>query len=150
MDFVLREVTVEDFSQVLHLWESVEGVVLTDTDDPPNLEDYLSRNPGLSTVAEFRGELIAVVLCGHDGRRGYLHHLAVRADSRNRGVGRAMVDRCMERLAGCGIKRCNLFILNDHATARDFWQRDDWIEWPEIRLLQKETSPQNESTRRLS
>ena len=57
-----------------------DGIELDVSDSPAALKDFLARNPGLSTVAVLDGRLAGAALCGHDGRRGLLHHLAVRDD----------------------------------------------------------------------
>lgn len=66
-----------DFDEVLALWQRTEGVGLNESDTRENIASYLQRNPGMSFVArDPDGKLIGAVLCGHEGRRGYLHHLA--------------------------------------------------------------------------
>jgi putative acetyltransferase len=68
------------------------------------------------------GTIIAAVLCGHDGRRGYLHHLAVAPSHRRQGLGRTLVNRCLEQLTAAGIPKCNIFLFKDNAQAQEFWQ----------------------------
>jgi ribosomal protein S18 acetylase RimI-like enzyme len=50
----------------------------------------LAGNPGLSLVAELDGAVVGAVLCGHDGRRALIYHLAVAASLRRRGIGVAL------------------------------------------------------------
>lgn len=54
---------------------------------------YLARNPELNFVARCATRLVGRVMCGHDGRRGYLQHLA---------VGTALVGRCLVQLRRLG------------------------------------------------
>ena len=129
--------TADHLEEVIALWNATEGLVLTFSDNVPDLKRYLDSNPGMSHVAVRDGHVVAAVLCGHDGRRGYLHHLAVAADRRNQGIGRALVKACLSNLLATGIQQCNLFILEDHAAGREFWTREGWSEWPTIRLLSK-------------
>lgn len=124
-------------SDALDLWQATDGVCLTDSDDMPGLCAYLERNPGLSHVAAQRDEIVGAVLCGHDGRRGYLHHLAVRADHRKFGIGTGLVKACLASLKLVKIKRCNLFVFEENSRARSFWDHDGWFEWADIRLLQR-------------
>jgi ribosomal protein S18 acetylase RimI-like enzyme len=67
------------------------------------------------------------VLCGHDGRRGYLQHLAVAPDARHKGIGRALVDRCLTTLADDGITRCHIFVYTDNETGLGFWESAGWF-----------------------
>lgn len=128
----------EHCDATLVFWQSMEGVELTDSDNPSDLQDYFQRNPGMSHVATRDGRIVGAALCGHDGRRGYLHHLAVALDFRNQGIGRRIVEACLRELTRAGIKRCNLFVFDGNVIARKFWSDDGWAEWPEIRLMQRE------------
>ena len=77
----------------------------------------------MSFVARSKNEIIAAVLCGHDGRRGYLHHLAVCPDFRNQGIGGALVERCILVLQSIGIQKCHLFIFHNNRDAIRFWEK---------------------------
>jgi len=76
-DMDIREMTIGDYDEVLALWKGTEGVGLTPADSRQNVARFLARNPGLSLVARAGGKIVGAVLGGHDGRKGYLYHLAV-------------------------------------------------------------------------
>ena len=135
----IRALTTDDYAAVRALLESVEGVGLSDADSPDDFARYLRRNEGLSLAAFDGGSLAACVLCGHDGRRGYLHHLAVEGSHRRRGIGRVLVDRCLASLADEGIQKCHLFVLNDNAAGSDFWRAERWAERTELTIFSRET-----------
>jgi len=80
------------------------------------------------------------VLCGHDGRRGYLHHLAVDADFRRNGLGRALVDRCLEELKAAGIDRCNIFLYADNEPGERFWKSTGWYA-RDLKVLSRDIVP---------
>ncbi len=102
MEIAVSAMTVHDLDAVLALWGQTSGVGLNESDTPDQLRAYLDRNPGLSLIARDGTRLVAAVLCGHDGRRGYLNHLAVVPEYRGRGLGRQMVGGilCNPVLAG--------------------------------------------------
>src|SRR5439155_1555746 len=79
-----------DYDDAMALWRQTEGLALRGADSREAVLHYLKRNPGTSFVARERRTLLGAVLGGHDGRRGYLHHLAVAPSHRRRGVGRAL------------------------------------------------------------
>jgi ribosomal protein S18 acetylase RimI-like enzyme len=87
---------------------------------------FLARNPGLSFVALDSGELVGAVLCGHDGRRGYVHHLAVAERCRRRGLGTRLLDRGLDALRDAGIGKCHEFVFHASPFAELFWQRRGW------------------------
>lgn len=101
---------------------------------------FLRRNPGLSLVATARGRVIATLLCGHDGRRGYLHHLAVDRRWRRRGIGSALVGASLESLRLLGIPKCNLFLFATNVPGKAFWRRLGWSVRADLRLVQRATA----------
>jgi len=125
--FEIEPMETEDFDAVLSLWRGSEGLTMRDVDAPDALARFLERNPGLSFVARVGGEIGGAVLCGHDGRRGYLHHLAVAPVRRRQGLGTALVERCLSALREAGIGKCHLFVLVDNEAGIAFWERNGWF-----------------------
>ena len=115
-----------DYEAAYSLWEKAEGIGLSQADSPENIALFLARNPGMSFVAVAGGRLVGAVLCGNDGRRGFLHHLAVSPDQRRSGIGRALVDRCLAALAAAGMRKCHIFVLADDLEGQRFWKRVGW------------------------
>ena len=64
MNIFIKEMAVEHYRQVLSLWETSEGVGLSEADSPEGIAGFLERNPGLSYVAYDARQLVGVVLCG--------------------------------------------------------------------------------------
>ena len=137
MDDRIAPMGITDFEAVHQLWQVTEGVGLNESDSQPNIAAFLERNPGLSFVARQGNEVVGAVLCGHDGRRGYMHHLAVAKAWRRRGIGRKLVEACLSRLRGLGITKCNIFLYADNAPGEQFWQHDGWVHRADLRLMQK-------------
>jgi len=133
---IVRHFRIEDFDAVIALWRRTEGVGLNESDTRRANTAYLRRNPKLSFVAEKDGRIIGAVLCGHDGRRGYLHHLAVSKRHRCRGIGRRLVNACLAKLRQAGIPKCNIFIFASNAEGMKFWTRTGWNLRTELRLMQ--------------
>jgi ribosomal protein S18 acetylase RimI-like enzyme len=118
----IRSMTIEDHAAARALWQASEGVRLSPGDAEDELAAFLARNPGLSLVA-FDGERpVGTVLCGHDGRRGYLYHLAVAPLHRRRGLARQLVERCLAALAHRGIRRAQVSVFDTNAAGKDFWR----------------------------
>jgi ribosomal protein S18 acetylase RimI-like enzyme len=134
---VAREFRVTDHERVLALWKASEGIVLRDADKRPAIARYLRRNPKTSFVWEADGVLVGAVLAGHDGRRGFLHHLAVAPEHRRRGVGRALVEHALAALAKQSIEKCHIMVLPANAAARKFWKNLGWVERTDVVLLSR-------------
>lgn len=132
----IRPMVEEDIPAALRLWQGVSGIGLRDADNPQSLARYLARNPGVSSVAVADGnELVGVSLAGHDGRRGYLHHVAVAASSQKQGVGRRLVEACLKALLLEGIEKVHLFVKADNEPGKAFWDHLGWRERADIVLM---------------
>jgi len=135
----VREFEVEDYEQVQSIWKSSDGVGLdADVDSRDRIAMYLQRNPGLSFVATEKKQVVGAVLCGHDGRRGYLHHLAVTEKLRGQGVGALLVDKTLSKLRAIGIRRCHIFVYAENDGGIDFWKRIGWNERSDLKINSKE------------
>ena len=125
--YIVRTMTIEDYEGVYGLWMTIKGFAIRSIDDSKEgVERFLRRNPTTSVVAVENGEIIGAILCGHDGRRGCLYHVCVREDVRMRGIGKAMVVFCMEKLKAEQISKVSLiaFTVNDIGNA--FWRKIGW------------------------
>jgi ribosomal protein S18 acetylase RimI-like enzyme len=122
----IRNMTIEDYGAVIGLLTDASGVRLRDADSREATARYLERNPGLSFVAFVDGVIVGCVMCGHDGRRGYLQHLAVSQPYRRRGIGSALVKACLTKLEGLGILKTHIDVLVENQQAHGFWRRHSW------------------------
>lgn len=127
-----------DIPAALALWRVTEGMGLGDSDRPERLSAFLERNPGLSAVGVLGdGILVGAVMCGDDGRRGYLHHLAVAREHRQQGIAQAMLAHCFAGLAAREIERCNILLIADNFEGERFWQRAGWAVRGNLKIMQK-------------
>ena len=140
MNVTIRQMTIEDYDQVLTLWTAMAGIGLNESDSREGIQRFLDRNPGLSLVAEENDSIIGTILCGHDGRRGYLHHLAVSPLRRRQGLGMQLVHVCLDRLRSEGIPRCNIFLLADNPSGREFWKVAGYKARPDLLVMQRGTA----------
>ena len=122
----IAEMTMSDYDSTYALLSATPGIGLRMADSRQSVERYLARNPGLSFVARSGGAIVGCVMCGHDGRRGYLQHLAVDPAFRLKGVGRALVHHCLEALKKLGIEKTHLDVLTDNQHAHRYWTRLGW------------------------
>jgi putative acetyltransferase len=123
MGIDIRVFRPEDHVHARALWESTEGVGLSDADSFENVRRFLERNPDLSFVATEDDVLFATILCGHDGRRGLIHHLAVSCSHQRRGIGRELVRRALAALHREGIQKCHLLVFQQNVAGKAFWNR---------------------------
>ncbi|ACB85959.1 GNAT family N-acetyltransferase [Natranaerobius thermophilus] len=137
-EVIIREMTLNDHEEAVTIWENAEGISVTKSDSRDNIFRFLQRNPGLSLVAEKEGRVLGTVMGGHDGRRGYLHHLAVIPEFRGTGLAKWLVDECLERLREEGIEKCHLFVVKENDRAMRFWNKSGWTRRDELEMFSKE------------
>ena len=135
-DFQITPLAESDYHAALALWNSCEGVRANETQE--EFARILARNPGLSTAVRRGSELVAAVLCCHDGRRGYLYHLGVAAEYRQAGLGRMLVERSLAGLAAAGIRRCSIFLIVGNESGEAFWKRIGWHERTDLQVLARD------------
>lgn len=113
---------LDDYDSVYRLWSMAEGMSLGEEDSREGIALYLRRNPKSCFVALDGTEIIGAVLSGHEGRRGILRHLVVRPEYRKKGIAAALVRACFEALAADGIRKCNVFVMDDNGAGLKFWE----------------------------
>jgi N-acetylglutamate synthase len=141
MNITISPFTIELYDSVLGLWQQCEGVGLSSADSKECIRSYLERNPGMSFVAAMGAKVVGAVLAGHDGRRGYIHHLAIHPAHRRKSLGCQLVDRCLAVLAEAGIQKCHIFIFNENTDGIDFWKSIGWIHRSDISIVSKNIEP---------
>ena len=122
--YSIRPMTIADYNQLHALWLSTPGMGLNTTDDSrEGIAKYLTRNPNTSFVAEQGGQLTGAIMCGHDGRRGFIHHTCVRADCQGKGIGRALVEAALDALKAESIHKVALVVFDRNEKGNAFWEK---------------------------
>jgi N-acetylglutamate synthase len=129
---LLRPFEVSDYDAAFALWTATPGMGLGGGDSREGITALLARNPGLSVAAIAGGALVGTALVAHDGRRGFIYHLAVAGEFRGRGLGRAMVERALERFREAGLTRCHIVVYSNNEHGRAFWRHMGFRERPDI------------------
>jgi len=116
--------SIKDYEQVYSLWLNTPNMGLNDIDDSKEgISKYLVRNPKTCFVAEKDGEIIGIILCGHDGRRGYIHHTAVAQSEQRNGVGTSLLEAAMSALEREGITKAALVVFEKNEKGNLFWKK---------------------------
>lgn len=122
MTLKIRPFEPEDHAAAWKLWESTDGIGLSSANAFEGVSRFLRRNPTSCFVATDGDVVVGTILCGHDGRRGLIHSLAVGAAHRRQGLGRALVMRALAALRQEGIEKSHLLVFNHNAEGRAFWE----------------------------
>ncbi len=144
---MIRKMTVEDYDEVFQLWLHTEGMGLRSLDDSrEGISAFLKRNPDTNFVALDAERLIGAVLCGNDGRRGYIYHTAVEKPYRNRGIATGLIEAAVAALQKEGITRVCLNVVETNESGKRFWQKRGWekkdfLEFYSKSITEKENIP---------
>ena len=131
MTILTRCVTIEDYDAIYALWDSVDQSrrALNPMDDSrKGIARYLRRNPATCRLActEDDHRVVGVILAGHDGRRGIIHHLCVHPDFRRQGIAHRLVREAEEALRREGITKVFGLVFRDNDAANAFWEREGY------------------------
>jgi N-acetylglutamate synthase len=123
---VTREFSTDDYDAAFLLGHRVEGLEIAEGDDKEGVAQFVKRNPGLSRVAIDGSKVVGVVMCGHDGRRGHIYHLAVDPAYRRYGLGKRLVQECLDGLRRVGVLRAIILVADNNLGGAEFWKRAGW------------------------
>ena len=129
MEYTVRQVTGEDYDALFALWNSTEQSrrALNPVDDSrEGIDRYLKRNPGTCFAAVEEGRVIGVILAGHDGRRGIIHHLCIHPDYRREGIAARLVSAAEAALKKAGIQKVFGLVFTDNDIANAFWEKQGY------------------------
>lgn len=129
----IRKLSILDYDRLYALWSGTKGMGLRSIDDSKEgIERFLRRNPSTCFVAEETGEIVGAIISGHDGRRGYIYHTAVKEGLRGQGIGKELMAKACEALKAEGITRCGLFVFAGNEAGQNFWHSQGWVTRPDL------------------
>ena len=135
MKITIRHVVIDDYDGIYELWNSTEQSrrALNPVDDTrEGIERYLKRNPTTCFLAYINNEIkneekiVGVILTGHDGRRGIIHHMCVHPDYRRQGIARMLVQKAEAALSREGINKVFGLVFKDNDGANNFWEEQGY------------------------
>ena len=129
MEYIVKQVTIDDYDAIYELWNSSEQSrrALNSVDDTrEGIERYLNRNPNTCFAAVMDDRIIGVILTGHDGRRAIIHHMCVHPDYRRMGIAAHLVSLAEEALKKEGIQKIFGLVFKDNESANAFWEQQGY------------------------
>jgi ribosomal protein S18 acetylase RimI-like enzyme len=118
----IREMSIKDYEKVYQLWNNAD-IILKTSDQRDQIYRMIKRNPYTCLVGEINNEIVAAVMGGFDGRRGYVHHLAVKTELHKQGLGREMMDELMNRFEELKVIKVHLFVENKNEKVKKFYKK---------------------------
>ncbi|MBP8276054.1 MAG: GNAT family acetyltransferase [Propionivibrio sp.] len=118
----IREFRLSDYEEVIALWDKA-GLLASRSDERNEIEKKLERDPDLFLVGIDAEAIVAAVMGGYDGRRGWVYHLAVDPTLHASGLGTQLLEELESRLRAKGCIKINLLVERENAGVRDFYAR---------------------------
>ena len=109
------------------LWRD-SGLTVPWNDPAKDIARKLHVQRDLFLVGSLEERIVATVMAGYDGHRGWINYLAVAPDCRRQGFGLRMMDAAEERLAAMGCPKINLQIRRSNTQAVDFYRSIGFVE----------------------
>ncbi|MGC9513998.1 MAG: GNAT family N-acetyltransferase [Fidelibacterota bacterium] len=132
----IRTYRTSDYEAVKNLWEAA-GLYLSLSDTREELHKMLDKHPELFLIAEENDVLVGTVLGSFDGRRGYVHHLAVLPEFQNRGFGSALLKVLEDTYRRMGVVKIHLFIETVNAEVESYYQKKGWHRRDDLIMMSK-------------
>jgi len=121
----IEKFKIEYYDEVVGLWRKV-GVEIVSSDTIDEVTRVLNRNPDLFLIGKLHEKVIAVVIGAFDGRRGYVHHLAVDPDYQKMGYGKTIMEALIEQFRTKNIQKVHLFIEKSNKSVIKFYSNLGW------------------------
>jgi ribosomal protein S18 acetylase RimI-like enzyme len=119
--------TINDYDAVFKLWKETSGMGLRNLDDTSaGIQKFIERNPRSCFVAENEGGIQGVIMCGHDGRRGFIYHTTINAAQRRQGLGAALLHAAETALIAEGINKVALVAFQSNEQGNCFWEKQGY------------------------
>jgi ribosomal protein S18 acetylase RimI-like enzyme len=122
MKMEIRPFDPHDEESVVQLWTDC-GLVVPWNNPHRDIQRKLKIQPEMFLVACSDSQIIATVMAGYDGHRGWINYLAVHPQYQHSGIGRRMMDEAESRLRAAGCPKINLQVRSKNATVIEFYER---------------------------
>ncbi len=119
----IEKMKIEDFESINRLWSNCHGITLRAIDDSrEGIARFLNRNPHNNFICKIKGRIVGAILCGHDGRKGFIYHTVVDKDYRNKGIAKQLVNAAVSSLKEEAITKVALLVNADNPSGNTFWE----------------------------
>jgi ribosomal protein S18 acetylase RimI-like enzyme len=117
----IRSFRDADEPAVVRLWERC-GLLRPWNDPSKDIARKMRVQPELFLVGTIDDAVVASVMAGYDGHRGWINYLAVDPTRRRQGLGAALMAEAEHRLRRLGCAKINLQIRRDNPDVIAFYQ----------------------------
>ena len=117
----IRPFQTTDEEAVIALWKTC-GLVVPRNDPVRDIQRKLKVQADLFLVGCVGGDVVASVMAGYEGHRGWINYLAVNPSQQRKGLGQAMMDEAERQLRERGCPKINLQVRSTNVEVIEFYQ----------------------------
>ncbi|MEM8917624.1 MAG: GNAT family acetyltransferase [Pseudomonadota bacterium] len=117
----IRGANSEDRDAVIALWQSC-GLTRPWNDPAADFQLAMAGETSTILILESEGRIVATIMVGFDGHRGWVYYLAVDPEHRRAGYGRLMMEAAENWLQGCHAPKIQLMVREDNEQAIGFYK----------------------------
>lgn len=117
----IRAYLPEDEAAVISIWNRC-GLLRAWNDPKKDIQRKLSVRPDLFLVGTIDGKVVATVMVGYEGHRGWINYLGVCPDHQRQGLGRKIMQAAEQRLRDCGAPKVNLQVRSGNQQVINFYK----------------------------
>jgi ribosomal protein S18 acetylase RimI-like enzyme len=118
----IRQFQNGDEQSLIQLWRDCD-LVRAQNNPQKDIERKRKVQPDLFLVGLAEGCIIASVMAGYDGHRGWLNYLAVAPAFQNRGIARKMIQAAEKGLSRYGCPKVNIQVRLTNSGAIEFYKK---------------------------
>ena len=120
---IIEKMKIDDYDEIHQIWSNTNGMTLRAIDDSKEgIERFLKRNPNNNFICRINGNIVGGILCGHDGRKGFIYHVVVKENYRDRGIAKKLVGHVIKSLKEEKITKISVLVNSDNISGNDFWE----------------------------
>lgn len=117
----IRPFTPSDVGAIITLWKKC-GLVVPQNDPWRDIMRKMQVDPELLLLGEVDGQIIATVMAGYEGHRGWINYAAVHPDHRKQGHGRRMMEAAEQALIKLNCPKINLQVRSSNQATVAFYR----------------------------
>jgi ribosomal protein S18 acetylase RimI-like enzyme len=121
-EFIIRSYQASDESAVIELWHRC-NLVVPQNEPKKDIEMKRKVQPDLFFVGTIGNRIVATVMAGYDGHRGWIYYLAVDPDCQRQQIGRRMMEKAESALKNRGCPKINLQVRTSNQAVISFYER---------------------------
>ena len=121
----IENFSMEYYEDIIEIWRKA-GLSIGSSDTKEEVNRMLKKNSNLFLIGKVNDNVVGVVVGGFDGRRGYVHHLAIDPNHQKKGYGRLIMMELINRFRIMGVHKVHLFIEKYNNEVIHFYEKLGW------------------------